>query len=131
MTEQNEMRCLVAACPEALGDDNEWSFYLLNDGRRSLNRVVLKTFGHEWGDFGDAVHPNVEVTKVAPGAHVRIWRDNDHELRMWMTLAVWINDLETDFLVEFPLLYRSHSTLPVVEWLGKPGWVVRCGEVSQ
>jgi hypothetical protein len=80
------------------------------------------------GDCGDAVHPNVEVTNVAGGAHVLIWRDNDHELRMWLALAVRIDDRETDFLVEFPMLYRSKGDLPLVERLGKPGWVVRCGE---
>jgi hypothetical protein len=52
MTEPDEIRCLVAACPEPLGDDKEWSFYLLNDDSRPLNRVVLKTFGHEWAIAG-------------------------------------------------------------------------------
>lgn len=123
----DEIHCRVAACPEACGDDKEWSFYLLNDGSRPLERVVLKTFGHEWGDFGDAVHPDVEIANVGPGTHVLIWRDNDHELRMWLTLAVRIDDREADFLVEFPMLYRRKGNLPLVEQLGKHGWVVRCG----
>ena len=128
MTEQADIRCRAAACLENLGDDKEWSVYLLNDGTRALSRVVLKTFGHEWGNFGDAVHPSVEVTDVSPGSHVLLWRDNDHELRMWLTLAVWVDDRETEWLVEFPMLYRSKDTLPLVESLGKPGWVVRIGD---
>lgn len=125
---EREIRCRVAACPEMLGDDKEWSVYLINDGSRTLERVLLKTFGHEWGDFGDAIHPNVEVTDVAPGTHALIWRDNDHELRMWLTVAVRIDGDETDFLVEFPMLYKRKGQLPLVEPLGKPGWIVECEE---
>jgi len=80
--EGNEIRCRVAACPEAVGDDNEWSFYLLNDSCMPLDEVVLTTFGHEWGDFGDAGHPDMKLVNVRPGESVLIWRGNDEELRM-------------------------------------------------
>ncbi len=128
MEENDEIHCRVAACPEHLGDDKEWSFYLLNDSRSPLDVVVLKTFGHEWGDVGHTEHPNVKVTDVAPGANALIWRDNDDELRMWLTLLVRVHEREVEFLLEFPMLYKRKGNLPVVAGLAKPGWAVSAVE---
>lgn len=122
--EKESIRCRVAACLERLGDGKEWSFYLLNDGGAPLDLVVLKTFGHEWGDAGYAKHPGVEVADVAPGAGRLIWRDNDDEFRMWLTLLVRAGDREVELLAELPMLYRRKSDLPLVAGLDKPGWVV-------
>ena len=121
---EGEIRCRVAACPEPLGDGKEWSFYLLNDGRVPLDLVVLKAFGHEWGDFGHTEHPDVTVTDLAPGASAVIWRDNDDELRMWLTLLVRVRGREVELLLEFPMLYRRKGDLPLVPGLAKPGWAV-------
>jgi hypothetical protein len=126
--ENDEVRCRVAACPEALGDDKEWSFYLLNDGRSPLDEVVLKAFGHEWGDMGRTEHPCLKFTDLAPGASALIWRDNDDEFRMWLTLAVRTRDREVELLFEFPMLYRRKNSLPLVDGLAKPGWATSAGE---
>ena len=120
----NEIRCRVAACPESLGDGSEWSIYLLNDGSTKLDEVVLKAFGHEWGDMGHTKHPNVRVTDVAPRASALIWRDNDDEFRMWLTLLVRVRDREVELLFEFPMLYRRKENLPLVDGLSKHGWAV-------
>jgi hypothetical protein len=128
-TEKNdEIRCRVAACPEALGDDKEWSFYLLNDGSVPLDLVVLKTFGREWGNIGETKHPNVKLTSVGTGASVLIWRDNDEELRMWLELLVRVRNREAALVVEFPMLYKRRGNLPLVAGLDKPGWVVSAVE---
>jgi hypothetical protein len=126
--EKDEIRCRVAACPEHLGDGQEWSFYLLNDGRLPLDEVVLKAFGHEWGDMGHTKHPDVRVADVAPGASALIWRDNDDEFRMWLILLVRVRDREVELLLEFPMLYRRKGNLPLVAGLAKHGWVVSAGE---
>lgn len=117
------IRCRVAACREALGDGREWSFYVLNDGEETLDSVVLETFGHEWGGVGRKEHPKVRVEGLAPGAHARIWRDNDNEVRMWMKLAARAGRREVELEAEFPLLYRHLDELEMVPELGKPGWV--------
>lgn len=128
MEQKDEIRCRVAACPESFGDGSEWSIYLLNDGNVQLDEVVLKAFGHEWGDIGHTKHPEVRVTDVRPGASALIWRDNDDEFRMWLTLVVRVRDREVELLLEFPMLYKRKGTLPLVAGLGKPGWVVSAGE---
>ena len=119
---KDEIRCRVAACPENLGDGNEWSFYLRNDSDEPFDSVVLTAFGHEWGDSGHTVHPDKHFCDLAPGANVLIWRDNDEELRMWMAVRVRVGERESELLLEFPYLYRRKGELPVVDWLAKPGW---------
>jgi hypothetical protein len=127
MERPNEIRCRVVACPEALDDGKEWSFYVINDGDAPLDSVVLKRFGHEWGDgdVGHSTDPNVTVSDLAPGHYASIWRDNDEELRMWMTLEVHAGTRMAEVLIEFPMLYRRRSGagLPIVEGLGKCGYV--------
>lgn len=114
--------CRLAACRESLGDGREWSFYLLNDGDAPLD-VVVKSFGHEWGDYGGVVHPGVVVTGVPAGGHARIWRGDDDEFRMWLALVVRTGDREVDLLFEFPLLHRRRA-LPVVAGPDLPGLVI-------
>lgn len=128
MEQTNEISCRVVACPESLGDGLEWSIYLLNDGGEKLDEVVLKTFGHEWGDMGDTKHPDVRVTDVAPGASVLLWRDNDDEFRMWLKLLVRVKDREVELMFEFPMLYRRKENLALVAGLDKPGWAVSAVE---
>lgn len=127
MEENDEIHCRVAACREPLSDDKEWSFYLINDGKAPLDVVVLKAFGHEWGDMGHAKHPDLRFNDLAPGASALIWRDNDDEFRMWLTLLVRVRDREVELLLEFPMLYRIKGNLPLVDGLAKPGWVVSAG----
>jgi hypothetical protein len=125
MTKANNIRCRVVACPEAFEDGKSWSFYLINDSDEVLDVAVLETFGHEWGDFGNSVHPEVKVTDLAPGNNALIWRDDDEELRMWCTLKVQVAAREAELLFEFPILYKRRSGgLPVVQSLGKPGFAV-------
>jgi hypothetical protein len=126
--EDQEICCRIAACPESLGDGKEWSFYLINDSAVPFDMVVLKAFGHEWGDFGQTTYPDVKVTDVAPGANILIWRDNDDEFRMWLTLLVQARGREVELLAEFPILYRSKDNLPLVTGLARPGWVVSAVE---
>lgn len=128
MEQTNEIRCRVAACPESFGDGAEWSIYILNDGGAQLDEVVLKAFGHEWGDMGHTKHPDVRVTDVAPGASALIWRDNDEEFRMWLTLLVRVRDREVELLFEFPMLYKRKENLPLVDGLSKPGLAVSACE---
>ncbi len=117
------VRCRVAACREALGDGKEWSFYLINDGDRPLDSVVLETFGHEWGDMAHTEHPDVEISDLVPGAHPRIWRDNDDEVRMWMHLEARVGRKRVDLEAEFPMLCKRLNELEMVPELGMPGWV--------
>jgi len=116
------LRCRVAACPESRDDGKEWSFYLVNDTSLPFDRVVLKTFGHEWGEMGSATHPNVQVRDLAPGASTLIWRDNDEEMRMWLTVLVKAGNREAELMIEFPLLYRRKDSLRLVADIGKCGW---------
>lgn len=122
MTPSGGIRFRLAACPESIGDGKGWSFYLLNDSDIALDSVLLKTFGHEWGGVSHTEHPNVQVTGLPPGAHVRLWRDNDDEVRMWATLIVRVGASEAEWEASFPLLYKRVDELTVVAGLGKPGW---------
>jgi hypothetical protein len=117
-----DIRLRLVACPESLGDGKGWSFYLVNDSDVPLDSTVLKTFGHEWGGTAHVEHPNVEVVGLAPRAHARMWRDNDDEVRMWATLAVRVGALESEWEVEYPLLYKRMDELTVVAELGLRGW---------
>ena len=123
MQEGEPVRCRVAACREMLGDGNTWSFYLINDSDAALDSAVLLTVGYEWGDLGSSKTCNVRVHGLAPGANVRIWRDDDSgaEVRMDLSLLVHMRGREVRLQFEFPKLYLQR-TLPMVEGLGKPGW---------
>jgi hypothetical protein len=118
--------CRVAACLEPGDDRKQWSIYVLNDGTAALGEVVLRKFGHEWGDLGGAVEPGAKVRDVAPGSSARIWRDNDEEMRMWGELVVRCGDERQAFLFEFPLLYRHTDELQAVPGIGLRGWVSGC-----
>ena len=124
MPESQSVRCRVAACREELDDAMEWSFYLLNDGGAALDHVVLYEVGYEWGGAANSETVDRRVTNLAPGDHALIWRDDGSgaELRMDLWLRVRVRGREARLLFEFPKLYRK-SDLPLVEGLGKPGWV--------
>jgi hypothetical protein len=124
------IRCRVAACLEDLGDGKEWSFYLLNDGGVALDAVVLKAFGHEWGDRGPTENLDVHFAGVVPGAQVLLWRDDDEEMRMWLKLAVRARGRDVELLAEFPMLYKRKRALPLLPALSKPGFVVPALAVS-
>src|SRR5262245_55925239 len=98
MTKTNDIHCRVVACPESFEDGKSWSFYLINDGDAALDVAVLETFGHEWGDFGNSIHPGIKVTDLAPGNNVLIWRDNDEELRMWLSLKIQVAARQAELL---------------------------------
>jgi hypothetical protein len=108
-----------------LGDDKKWSFYLINDSQIVLDLAVVETVGHEWGATGPSTHPDVRVADLVPGAHRLIWRDDDHELRMWFSLRVRASDREVRLLFEFPYLWKKD--LQMVDEVNKPGWVVTGG----
>jgi hypothetical protein len=117
--------CRVVACREALNDGKEWSYYLINDSRASIDLAVLDEISYEWGDFGNTEMADVHVANIAPGAYVLIWRDDGGgaELRMEFSLLLKMRDREARLRFEFPKLYRL-TNLPLVESLGKPGWQV-------
>lgn len=113
------IRCRVAACREARGDENTWSFYLLNDGDAPLDSAVLYEVSTEWGDQGHTEAADERVSGLAPGAHALIWRD-DGEFRTELRLRVCAGDREERLSFEFPKLYKQRN-LPLVDGLGKPG----------
>jgi hypothetical protein len=119
------IRCRVAACPEALDDGKEWRFYLINDGADLLDLAVLDKLSYEWGDWGNSETADVRVTGLAPGAHALIWRDDGSgaELRMELSLRVWVRGRVVRLQFEFPKLYLQRN-LQLVDGLGKPGWQV-------
>jgi hypothetical protein len=125
MENSDPIRCRVAACRETLDDDQEWSFYLINDSDTPLDLAVLCEIGYEWGGWGNSETADVRVTDLAPGAHALIWRDDGSgaELRMDLSVRVQVGGREVLLQFEFPKLYRKRN-VPVVERLGKPGWAV-------
>jgi len=118
------IRCRMAACREALDDGKAWSFYLLNDSEIALDSVVLHAVGYEWGDFGNSEAADGRIADLAPGANALVWRDdgNGAELRMDLSLRVTARGQEARLRYEFPRLYRLKN-LPLVEGLGKAGWL--------
>jgi hypothetical protein len=125
MTENEAVRCRVAACRESLGDGKSWSFYLINDGDAPLDSAVLNRVSYEWGDEGSSEDADVRVPDLAAGAHALIWRDDGSgaELRMDLSVCVCVSGREVHLLFEFPKLYMK-SKLPLVAGLGKAGWQV-------
>lgn len=122
--EDGLIRCRMAACREQRTDGEAWSFYLINDGAAPLDSAALYRVDSEWGDASDSVTTDVHVTGLAPGAPVRVWRD-DGELRMELWVAVRSADREVRMSFEFPKLYtRRDLDLPVVGVLGRRGWEV-------
>lgn len=118
--------CRVAACLDPGDDRKRWSIHVLNDGPVALDEVVLRKFGHEWGDSGGSTQPNAKARDVAPGASARIWRDNDEEMRMWGEIVVRCGGEQQALLFEFPLLYRHMDELQAVPGVGKRGWIAAC-----
>jgi hypothetical protein len=125
MENHRPIRCRLAACREALGDGNEWSFYLINDSAVPLERATLYEVDYEWGDFGNSEAADVSIANLAPGAHALIWRDDGSgaELRMTLSLRVHADGREVRLQFEFPKLYRLRD-LPEVAGLGQRGWEV-------
>lgn len=122
MEHREQIRCRVAACREAQDDGREWSFYLINDGDAPIDEAVLQQVGHEWGNYGTSKDVDVHINDLAPGAHSLLWRDDDEEMRIWLTLRVSIRKHEAHLQFEFPLLYKKKNKLLPVDGLGKPGW---------
>ena len=114
------IRCRVAACREARGDGDTWSFYLINDGDVPLDSAVLYQVSTEWGDQGHTEAADRRVSGLAPGAHALIWRD-DGEFRTELCLRVSAGEREARLSFEFPKLYIQRD-LRLVDGLGKPGW---------
>jgi hypothetical protein len=120
MEKNEQIRCRVAACPEALGDGEQWSFYLINDGEVPLDAATLYEVSSEWGDFGHSKAVDVRVTGLRPGAHALIWRD-DGEFRTELSLRLRAGTREARLSFEFPKLYIQRN-LSLVGGLGKHGW---------
>lgn len=121
--EPASIRCRIAACPENLGDGQGWSFHLFNDGAATLELVVLHAVEGEWGDRSYPQATDVRVENLAPGAHVRIWRD-DGEFRTELKLRVSSGGREAQLRFEFPKLYLQRR-LQSIAGLEQPGWEVR------
>lgn len=122
MKNGERIRCRVAAFPEALADDNAWSFYLINDCDAPFDSASLYQISSEWGDFGSTRVVDVHVAGLAPGAHALIWRD-DGEFRTELSLLVRMGEREVRLSFEFPKLYIQ-TNLRLVDALGKRGWEV-------
>ena len=125
MANTGPVRCRVAACREDLHDGNAWSFYLINDSDHPFDLAVLHEVGYEWGDTGNSEPADVRVADLAPGAHALLWRDDGSgaELRMALALSVRMGGRDVRLGFEFPRLYKL-TNLPVIDGLGKPGYVV-------
>jgi hypothetical protein len=128
MEDSGPIRCRIAACPEALEDGKQWSFYLINDSANPLDLAVLEKVAFEWGDWVSNETADARITDLQPGAAALLWRGDDSgaELRMDMSVLVHMRGREVRLLFEFPMLYRKQN-LQVVDGLGKPGWQETAG----
>ena len=125
MENKKTIHCRVAACYEPSDDDNEWSYYLINDCEVSLDEAILYLIEYEWGGAANEEHPDVVIKDLRPGANALIWRDDGSgaELRMGLFLRVRVGDQQERCSFEFPkTLYRKRN-MPLVDGLGKAGWV--------
>ena len=118
----NTIRCRIAACCERLDGSVDWSFYLINDGAHELAATLCEV-STEWGDRSVASHPRQEIAALAPGANVRIWRD-DGEFRTELVLQARSAGRSATLRFEFPKLYRQRD-LPRIAELDAAGWQVR------
>ena len=120
MASNASIRCRLAACPETLGDDKQWSFYLINESDEPFDETVLCEASYEWGDCGNSEAPNTRVIDLAPGDHSLIWRCSDSaaELHLELTVRVRLHGRELLLNFDFGKLYLKNLT--TVNGLGKP-----------
>jgi len=116
--------CRAAACIERLADEKEWSIYLLNDEGFPFDRVELLSFGHSWGGSGKVEEIGLEISDFPSGGWLRVWRDDDFEMRMYLQVLIEARGQRQKLLADFPKVYRRKLNLPLVEPIGLPGVVV-------
>jgi hypothetical protein len=100
----------MAACPEALDDGGDWSFYLFNDNAFAFEGGVLQTVGTEWGDHSHRTRVDAPIPRIEPGGFARIWREGDNvEFRMDLSLVVQTRGRQLAVTFEFPKLYAQRQ----------------------
>ena len=124
MSEPNSISCRAAACIERLDDGKEWSICILNDESFAIDRVTLLSFGHSVGGSGSIEEIGLEIRDFPAGGWLRVWRDDDHEMRMYMTVLFEVRGQEHKLLADFPKVYRRKPNFPIVEPIGLPGVIV-------
>ena len=116
------MNIAVAVCRERLPDGLEWSVYFVN-GLATDVEVTLERVGFEWGDRGHSTAPR-QRTSVAAQASARIWRVNDDDAELSMSLSVHVRTPAQQFRATFELgkLYRYRNPAPLIH-VGRSGWL--------
>lgn len=119
-----KIRLRVAACHEAREDGKTWSFYVINDSDVVLDSVSLESVAHEWGDVSHGKAPDFRVRDLSPGEHALIWREDEDEFRIDLSVLVRSGTRQVRLTFEFPKLYQQHQNLRRVPGLGrfKRGW---------
>ena len=113
--------CKAAACVEPMADSKEWSIYLYNEEKFAFDCVELIGFGHSGGGHGSFDKLGLKFDNVPSKSWLRLWRDDDFELRMYMRLRICADQSESCFLVDFPKVYRRKKALPIVPGIGLTG----------
>lgn len=114
---------IVAAMPlEPPVDGKCFAFYVINDTKVRIDRVVVEAVSYEWGDFGNSETLDLDCGPVAPGAALEVYRETDTEVRTAITLRVRDASGERRVLAEVGRLYYPPSgveTIPVLNRAGK------------
>jgi hypothetical protein len=112
----------MVACPVG---SSAWEFHFINDSASPVDSAELLEVVHEWGGVWDRTAVDARVADVAPGEHRLLWRGQDDEMRMSLTVRLRSrHGDDTRVAFEFPLLYRRRGKLPRIPLLGKEGWEV-------
>lgn len=109
---------------ERLDDGKEWSIFLRNDENFIFDNVHVIGFGHSFGGGGSAKETDLAIRPFPIGKWINVWRDDDFEMRMHMTVRIEADGRKRKFMADFPKLYRRKKNLPPVEGIGLPGIVI-------
>ncbi len=107
MPQDHPFNCRIVACAETGCRSGEWSFYLINDDDRCIDQAVLMRCGHDRCEQDDMHLPNLRLSKIPPGGHALLWRDEDHGDCLWLELRIRIGRRMQDLLFEFQRLGRG------------------------
>lgn len=110
----------IAAC---IGETKDWDFFIINDNDYSLDRVLLRTVEHEWGDTSRISRPDAEIRDLASGEHALLWEEDDFEFRISLQLLMKAGAIEQSAEVRFGYLYRRVSEMVLLDELGRRGCV--------
>lgn len=124
MSASDIFQCRAAACVERLDDGKEWSIFLLNDENFIFDRIQLISFGHSGGGDGSFEETDLEIHDFPAGKWIHVWRDDDFEMRMHMTILIEAYERRQKLMADFPKLYRRKKSLLPFDGIGLPGFVI-------